>query len=403
MRWEVKTIEEVCQVVNGGTPRSKEPTFWGGRVQWVTPKDLGKLKGRFISGSFRQLTELGLNSSSAQLTPPNSVILSTRAPIGHLAISTIEMAVNQGCRILVPKDNLDAQFLFFYLLRSKKELNSLGTGTTFLELGAKALKGFSIPVPPMEEQERIVEILDKAFEAIDKAEANIERNLANARELFQSRLNEIFSNPPADWEVKPLGEMGSLFTDGDWIETKDQSREGIRLIQTGNIGVGIFKDRRERARWISEETFKRLKCEEVFEGDILISRLPDPIGRACLIPFIKDRCITGVDCAILRVKETITARFLTHFCNSGGYFKEVESLANGATRKRISRKNLGTIKVPNPTKATQEKIVDELDSLSKIVLEVKSKYQTELNNLEELRQSILEQAFEGKLTEPVNA
>ena len=83
------------------------------------------------------------------------------------------------------------------------------------------------------------------------------------------------------WEVKPLGELGSLFTDGDWIETKDQSPEGIRLVQTGNIGVGVFKDRRDKARWISEETFDRLKCEEIFEGDILVSRLPDPVGRAC--------------------------------------------------------------------------------------------------------------------------
>ena len=205
MRWEVKRLDEVCEVVNGGTPKSKEPSFWGGDVQWVTPKDLGKLQGRFISESSRQITELGLDSSSARLTPAQSVILSTRAPIGHLAISKVEMAVNQGCRILVPNVELEAQFLFFNLLGRKKELNALGTGTTFLELGARALKEIHIPLPPLKEQERIVEVLDEAFAAIDKAKANIERNLTNARELFQSRLNNIFSNPSEDWEVKPLG------------------------------------------------------------------------------------------------------------------------------------------------------------------------------------------------------
>ncbi len=101
------------------------------------------------------------------------------------------------------------------------------------------------------------------------------------------------------WEYKKLGEVCTLLTDGDWVESKDQSESGIRLIQTGNIGNGFYKDKTESSKYISEETFSKLNCTEIFEGDILISRLPDPIGRACIIPNNSTRMITAVDCLSL--------------------------------------------------------------------------------------------------------
>jgi type I restriction enzyme, S subunit len=102
------------------------------------------------------------------------------------------------------------------------------------------------------------------------------------------------------WQVKRLGDVCEVFADGDWVESKDQASEGIRLIQTGNVGEGVFKDRAEKARYISEATFKRLRCTEIFEGDCLISRLPDPVGRSCILPDTGERMITAVDCTIVR-------------------------------------------------------------------------------------------------------
>ena len=104
----------------------------------------------------------------------------------------------------------------------------------------------------------------------------------------------------AGWERKPLADVCEVFADGDWIESKDQSSNGIRLIQTGNVGEGIFKSRAEKARYISETTFDRLRCTEIFEGDCLISRLPDPVGRSCILPNTGERMITAVDCTIVR-------------------------------------------------------------------------------------------------------
>ena len=107
------------------------------------------------------------------------------------------------------------------------------------------------------------------------------------------------------WPTTNLADACTLFADGNWIETKDQSPEGIRLIQTGNVGIGVFKNRRNKARFISNETFERLKCQEIFEGDCLVSRLPDPVGRSCIIPPTKERMITAVDCTILRFKPDV--------------------------------------------------------------------------------------------------
>jgi len=112
------------------------------------------------------------------------------------------------------------------------------------------------------------------------------------------------------WEVKKLGDVCEVFTDGDWIEKKDQSSDGIRLIQTGNVGIGFFKDRGEKARYISEKTFYRLNCTEIFEDYCLISRLPDPVGRACILPNTGERMITAVDCTIIRFyKEIIMSKW----------------------------------------------------------------------------------------------
>lgn len=102
------------------------------------------------------------------------------------------------------------------------------------------------------------------------------------------------------WGMKTLGEVCEVFADGDWVESKDQSTEGIRLIQTDNVGEGVFKDRSEKARYISEATFKRLRCTEIVEGDCLVSRLPEPVGRSCILPDTGERMITAVDCTILR-------------------------------------------------------------------------------------------------------
>ena len=200
-----------------------------------------------------------------------------------------------------------------------------------------------------------------------------------------------------------LKDVCNVFLDGDWIENKDQSPAGIRLIQTGNIGNGIFLEKKERARFISEETFARLKCNEIFPGDILVSRLPDPIGRACIIPDTDERMITAVDCTICRVdKSMILPEFLCYFMRSAMYCNAIMENVTGTTRKRISRKNLGNVNVRLFPLDDQQAIVHKLDYITKII-KLRKKELAQLDYLIKARFVEVFRIWENKYTEePLN-
>mgnify|MGYP001039719736 CR=1 FL=1 len=178
-----------------------------------------------------------------------------------------------------------------------------------------------------------------------------------------------------------LDKLCILFTDGDWIESKDQSDSGIRLIQTGNIGNGEFLYKNDKAKYISVDTFKRLNCKEVFPNDILVSRLPEPVGRGCIIPDIGEKMITAVDCTICRINENLVDRkYFCYFLESNAYKTQLEQHVTGTTRKRISRKNLSSVEIDIPEQAKQKEVVYKLDRLKKII----QNYNRELDLLDEL-------------------
>lgn len=197
-----------------------------------------------------------------------------------------------------------------------------------------------------------------------------ERVLENDDKSLSGRLykEKKTDSPVSVWETIELGKLTKTFADGNWIESKDQSDCGIRLIQTGNVGVGEYKDKDGKARYISEETFKRLGCTEIYPGDVLISRLPDPVGRACIIPKLETRMITAVDCTIVRFDETkILQKYFLYLSKSESYFNELSKYLTGASRQRISRLNLAKIRIPLPPLDIQEQIVKELESYQKII------------------------------------
>ena len=193
----------------------------------------------------------------------------------------------------------------------------------------------------------------------------------------------------AGWEYKKIKEVCSFIGDGDWIESKDQSDSGIRLIQTGNIGTGIYRDKADKVKYISNATFSQLSCTEIFEGDCLLSRLPDPIGRSCLLPKLNVRTITAVDCTILRFKADVLPTFFVYYTQSNSYYKDILSKTTGTTRKRISRKNLEKIGIPIPPKPTQLSIVSELDKLNELI-QIKKE---QLKDYDALAQSIFYEMF----------
>jgi len=175
------------------------------------------------------------------------------------------------------------------------------------------------------------------------------------------------------WQAAEIGELTDIFIDGDWVESKDQSSSGIRLIQTGNVGIGEYISKEGRARFISKEKFEELNCTEVIEGDILISRLPDPVGRACLVPKLNTRSITAVDCTIVRFnKEKILPKFFIFLTLTDQYYQHINQYLTGSSRRRISRSNLAKIKVPLPPLEVQKQIVGEIEKDEKEVTKLRA-------------------------------
>lgn len=196
------------------------------------------------------------------------------------------------------------------------------------------------------------------------------------------------------WSTYSLESLCKEFTDGNWVESKDQSPEGIRLIQTGNVGEGVFKDRGDKARYISEATFSKLKCFEIFEGDCLISRLPDPVGRSCVLPDTGERMITAVDCTVVRFDtRKILPEYFNFYSQSNTYISDVDALTSGATRKRISRKNLGKVEIPIPSIPEQTRIVAILDQAFADIDKARALTEQNLKNAGELFRSYLQKLF----------
>ena len=237
---------------------------------------------------------------------------------------------------------LDKTF-FSHMLRSDEFVayaNSIATGTKMPRMPLMSLRKFECILPPMEQQQQFVRLAEQFDKSVFDG--------------FKSRFIEMFGNEENHTSILSLCDT---FIDGDWIEAKDQSESGVRLIQTGNIGIGKYKDKTDKARYISEETFERLKCTEVVEGDILISRLPEPVGRACSIPGGIGKSITAVDCTIVRLNDKVLPEFFIAFTNTPYYAMQIKKVLSGTTRLRISRANLGKIQVPLPSKDRQQQFV----------------------------------------------
>lgn len=166
--WEVTRLKYISQILNGGTPSSSVPEFWNGDISWVTPKDLSKVT-KYVYASDRKITKEGYKNCSTSLIPENNIIMATRAPIGNIRINKIETTINQGCKgILVDKNLIDLNYLYFLLNNYLKELQLLGNGATFVELSTNNLSQFKINIPPIVEQQQIVSYIDEETNKIDR-------------------------------------------------------------------------------------------------------------------------------------------------------------------------------------------------------------------------------------------
>lgn len=205
--WKSCTLSSLGAIVGGATPSTKKTeNYEGGTIPWITPKDLSGFSGRYISHGERNITEKGLNSCSAQMMPKHSVLFSSRAPIGYVAISDCEVCTNQGFKSIVPNEKTDYLFLYYLLQYKKKDIENLGSGTTFKEVSANTMKSVEVRVPAEKsEQEKISSVLSAID---DKIEANTRIN-----ENLYDQMLAIFNNAKdtASWNRRKLSDVLTFF------------------------------------------------------------------------------------------------------------------------------------------------------------------------------------------------
>jgi type I restriction enzyme S subunit len=392
--WEHKTIGEVCEVINGGTPKTGITEYWDGPHQWITPAEMGKRATPYIDQTERTITDAGMQNSSARLLPQQSVILSSRAPIGHLVINTVPMATNQGCKGLVPRNGLDSKYLYYYLAGIVPLLNDLGTGATFKELSGGKLKEVPVPVAPLPEQHRIVAILDEAFDGIATAKANAQKNLQNARALFESHLQSVFTERGEGWVEKRLLEVCEKITDGTH-QTPTYFDEGVIFLSSRNVTSGM----------IDWENIKYIDTKQHLEmhrrvaprvGDILLAK-NGTTGVAAIV----DRDVVFdiyVSLALLRSLGEVQPRFLLYFVNSPAAKHQFNKRLKGVGVPNLHLQEIREVVIGFPSDlAQQNAIVEQLDLLSAEIGHLESLYQHKLTALDDLKKSLLHQAFSGQL------
>ena len=392
--WETKTLGEMCAVTNGGTPKTGLPDYWDGNHRWITPAEMGKRLSPYVDETERKITDLGLRNSSAQILPLHSVILSSRAPIGHLVINTVPMATNQGCKGLIPNNQLQHKFLYYYLTSIVDLLNSLGTGATFKELSGGKLKEVMIPVPSLPEQRRIVGTLDEAFEGIATAKANAEKNIKNARAIFESYLQSVFTKRGEGWVDRQLASLCHEITVGYVGPMKSEYKEkGVPFLRSQNIQP--FKVSIENAMFIDEAFHHKLKKSQLCPGDLAIVRTGYPGTAAVIPPELPDSNCS--DLVIVRPSKEVSPHFLAAFFNSTFGKQLVLGKIVGAAQKHFNITAAKEVRLHVPPLSEQQAIILAVDELRIETQRLASLYTQKLATLESLKKSLLHRAFNGQL------
>lgn len=382
--WQTKKLGDVCEVIGGGTPSkdNAHSAFYSGDIYWATVRDM---KSDLISDTEFKITKEAVKSSSTNIIPKGSVVIATRVGLGKVCLIEHDTAINQDLRGIVPKDagKLAVPFLFWWLKSVAHLIEREGTGATVQGVKLPFIKSLEIPTPPLSEQQRIVAILDEAFEGIATATANAKKNLNNARELFQSTLQSVFTAKGEGWQTKKLGEVCEVIA-GQSPEGKYYNNEmnGLPFYQ----GKKEFSEKflGEPTTWTTEIT------KEARQGDVLMS-VRAPVGP---VNFSTQRICIGRGLAAIRATEVIDRDYLFNFLLK----HESEIIGNaGAVFNSINKTQIENIPIPLLSLPEQQRITAKLDELSTETKKFEAIYLQKLTALDALKKSILHQAFAGEL------
>jgi len=395
--WAKRSIDDICVFRGGGTPSKKKASYWKGDIPWVSPKDM---KSDIISDSIDHITTDAIEQSTTNLIPADSILVVVRSgilartiPVG---ITGRDVTINQDIKALCPNGSVDAWFLFYFLKSRLGEMLALASrGATVHRIMADQIRQMDILVPPLPEQRRIVGILDAAFDGIATAKANAEKNLQNARALFESHLNAVFTDAWKQGELVTLSDLASGITDGDHLPPP-KSPTGIPFITIGNI----VKDTRtidfSDTFKVPRDYFDGVKpIKKPKKGDVLFT-VTGSFGIPVLVNDNREFCFQR-HIGLIRPKAETNSAWLYYLLMSPQVFKQANDRATGTAQKTVSLKVLRTFDVPKLPLDEQTPAVAKLNALSAETKRLESIYQRKLAALDELKKSLLHQAFSGQL------
>lgn len=405
--WDCLQLKQAARIVNGATPKSENADYWDGNIPWITPADLSKVDSTYIERSERSITAAGLASCGTTFVPSGSVILSTRAPIGSIAIARTNLCTNQGCKSLVPKSKTCAEFLAYLLSVSVVELNARGKGTTFLELSSDELGRFKIPVPPLVEQIAVVRFLDCETAKIDALVDEQRRLIELLKEKRQAVISHAVTkglNPnapmkdsgvewlgqvPAHWEVLRLARAFREVS-----EQGDASADILSVsIHDGVSDREIAEDERERKVSRSED---RTKYKGVRPGDLVYNMM-----RAWQGAFGAVRVAGSVSPAyvVARPERDVVTRFIELLLRTSAAIEQMRRYSHGVTdfRLRLYWDDFKTLQIALPPLQEQKNIIAMVDHLADQSTRLSNEAEEAITLLQERRSALISAAVTGKI------
>ena len=390
--WIECKLSDLGEIVGGATPSTKDYSNYDGDIAWLTPKDLSSFSERYIEKGERSISEKGFKSCSTKMLPINSILFSSRAPIGYVAIAAKELCTNQGFKSIIPNGKVDYMFLYYLLKYKKKEIEGLGSGTTFKEVSGNVMKNVMVYIPKDKVvQKKIAGILDKIDCKIENNN-NINRNLS---EQMQAIFGSIFYSEMEKENKASLGDY--LYIKGriGWKGLKKEeylSESEYRIINGESLTVtGIDWN---KAGYISEERY--IESPEIMlqEGDILISK-DGTIGKIGYVNKLDKP--TSVASGIFVVRnlkpEEVSTVFIYCLLNSD-YFKSfIASRTEGSVIPHLYQKDFVTLEIPI---LSQEQI-ELFNSTVVPLFELFFSNQTENIRLAAIRDSLLPKLMSGEL------
>jgi len=352
--WERKKIKEVADVIGGSTPKTNVEEYWGGNNYWVTPAELDGSK--YIEKTVRCITSNAVDKTNLTLMPSGTVLLSSRAPIGKVCITKAPMYCNQGFKNLICKELLYNEFAYYFLKHNVDYLQSLGTGATFKEISKKVVENVTIPVPPLSEQQHIVEELDLLSSIIEKKKTQLNELDNLAQSLFYEMFGDPISNEKG-WEVKKLGKLCITSSGGTPSKTHKEYYEGgnIPWLRSGEVAQGFIYN---TEICITEEGLNNSSAKYFPTNTVVVAMYGATVGQ---VGIIKNRMTTNQAICGIFPNELFVPTFLMFFLKGMKpvYLKD----AAGGAQPNISQGVIKNTLVPIVSIALQQQFASKIEAI----------------------------------------